>query len=337
MTIKDIARMSGYGVGTVSRVLNNSPNVSEKARKAILAVAQEYNFQPNENARRLRNQTRSGISLIVKGRQNMLFEPIIEKMQVFFANAGYACTVTYIDETENEVATADHLQVEQKPYGCVFLGSNLSYFERDHFLEGLPAIIVTNNASTVNHENLSSVSTDDYAASVRMIDYLYDMGHRNIGIIGSDPKLSRPSLMRLSGAQSAFMKHGMTLDLEKQYAHSWFTLQGGYDAAKELIDRNPGMTAIFAMSDTMAIGAIRALYDNGYRVPNDISVTGFDGIELSRFCHPTLTTIRQNVDRMAERGVEILVNAIENKAPAVYENVGFELQVGDSVRNIAEG
>ena len=106
MTIKEIARLSGYGVGTVSRVLNNNPNVSDKARKAIMKVVEANNFQPNENARRLRIQTHSGIAIIIKGRQNLLFEEILERMQIAFENADYSCSVYYIDEEDDEGAEA---------------------------------------------------------------------------------------------------------------------------------------------------------------------------------------------------------------------------------------
>lgn len=335
MTIKEIARLSGYGVGTVSRVLNNNPNVSDKARRAIMEVVEANNFQPNENARRLRIQTHSGIAIIIKGRQNMLFEEILERMQIAFENADYSCSVYYIDEEDDETAEAARIQKEQKPYGFVMLGSNP---EVCNFLSGgdAPVIFVTNSADSMNMPNLSSISTDDYGAAICMINYLFDKGHTRIGIIGGDPQKSKPSLMRLSGCQAAFMRHGQAIDMQKQYAYSRFSFEGGYAATEKLLQNNPDLTAIFAMSDIMAIGAIRALYDHGKRVPADVSVTGFDGIEISRFCNPVLTTIWQNTERMAERGAEILIQCIEEETPAIYETVPFSLQEGGSVRDIRE-
>ncbi len=106
MTIKDIARLSGYAVGTVSRVLNGSPNVSEAARQKIDAVVKEYNFQLNNNAKHLKQQVNSGIAVIVKGTQNMLFASIVEQLQGVILEKGFVSQTYYIDEDDNEVAHA---------------------------------------------------------------------------------------------------------------------------------------------------------------------------------------------------------------------------------------
>lgn len=128
MTIKDIAKESGYAIGTVSRVLNNNPSVSPAARAKILEVIKRYNYQPNSNAKHLKQQSSDGLALIVKGTQNMLFVDILEKMQAILEERGYVSTVYYIDEEANEVAQAELICAERKPYGIVFLGSNLEYF-----------------------------------------------------------------------------------------------------------------------------------------------------------------------------------------------------------------
>ena len=109
-----------------------------------------------------------------------------------------------------------------------------------------------------------------------MIEYLYKKGHRRIGIIGGKPNLSRPSLARLAGCQGAMLRLGLPFDMEKQYAYARFSLSSGYEAMEYLLKHSPDITAVFAMSDLMALGAIRALRDHGLCVPQDISVTGFD-------------------------------------------------------------
>ena len=120
MTIKDIAKESGYAIGTVSRVLNNNPSVSPAARAKILEVIKRYNYQPNSNAKHLKQQSSDGLALIVKGTQNMLFVDILEKMQAILEERGYVSTVYYIDEEANEVAQAELICAERKPYGIVF-------------------------------------------------------------------------------------------------------------------------------------------------------------------------------------------------------------------------
>ena len=127
-----------------------------------------------------------------------------------------------------------------------------------------------------------------------MIEYLYAQGHRKIGLIGGKPDQSRPSLSRLTGSQSAMFRLGLPFEMKKQYAYARFSLQSGYTAMEYLLKHCPDITAVFAMSDLMALGAIRALNDHGLRVPQDISVSGYDGIALGRYSTPRLTTIRQN-------------------------------------------
>ena len=316
MTIKDIAKESGYAIGTVSRVLNNNPSVSPVARAKILEVIKRYNYQPNSNAKHLKQQSSDGLALIVKGTQNMLFVDILEKMQAILEERGYVSTVYYIDEEANEV---------------VFLGSNLEYFTPQLAELRVPCLLLTNSAATLNIPNLSSVSVDDVSASSLMIEYLYAQGHRKIGLIGGKPDQSRPSLSRLTGSQSAMFRLGLPFEMEKQYAYARFSLQSGYTAMEYLLKHCPDITAVFAMSDLMALGAIRALNDHGLRVPQDISVSGYDGIALGRYSNPRLTTIRQNSERLAQRGAEILLNCIENGSSAVHEVVPFELIEDESV------
>lgn len=332
MTIREIAQESGYGVGTVSRVLNNSKNVSENTRKEIMAIVKKNGYHPNANARNLKQKSRFGIAMIVRGSQNMLLTSIVEKMQAGIEAEGFPSMIYYIDEDDSEVTQAEIICRERRPYGIVFFGSNLdeSITRLDDL--NIPCLIVTISAASLNLKNVSSIAVDDTAAARSMIEYLYARGHRKIGIIGAEDSL--PSKLRLLGCQSAFFSHGLAFDEKKQCAYTRYSLEGGYDATERLLKSYPEMTAIFAMSDVMAVGAVRALYDHGLRVPYDISVAGYDGISLARFVNPSLTTVRQNVERMAERGKEILLHAIRENSGAVHEIVPFEIQEGNSVRTL---
>ena len=331
MTIKDIARESGYAVGTVSRALNNAPGVSAETRQKILEIVNRHNYEPNANAKHLKQQTNDGIALIVKGTQNMLFAGILEPLQQIIEESGYVATVYYIDEEANEVAQARRICTERKPHGILFLGSNPEYFTPELEALGIPCLLLTNNAAGLGIENLSSVSVDDRAAAAVMIEQLYAKGHRVIGIIGDRPETSRPSQQRLDGCLDALQRLGVPFDFDRQYRLADFSMQGGYAAAEHLLAHCPGLTAIFAMSDLMAVGAIRAIQDHGLRVPQDIAVAGYDGIALGRYTVPRLTTIRQNTTVLAERAADILLRCIEENAPARHETVPFELVEGESV------
>lgn len=331
MTIKDIARLSGYAVGTVSRVLNGSPNVSEAARERVLAVVEEHHFKLNNNAKHLKQHHSSGVAIIIKGSQNMLFAAIVEHIQALVRDSGHLSVVYYLDEADDELEQALQACRERRPLGILFLGSNLELF-RDRFRQiGVPCVLVTNSASELGFDNLSSVSTDDNEAAFLAVSRLMDLGHRRIGILGGCMESSNAAYTRFLGVQRAFAHRGMALDLACQYETTRFAMSAGYEAMGRLLDKLPGLTAVFAMSDVQAVGAIRALHDRGLRVPEDISVVGFDGIELGAYVVPRLSTVRQDARQLARRGVDILLQQIRTGGPPVHELIPYEFVTGESV------
>ncbi len=329
MTIKDLSRETGYSVGTISRVLNGQPNVSEKARKTILAYIEKIGFQPNINAKYLKQQYGDSILTVVTGRSNELFAHMIEHIQRALSATRYSLIVDYVDENGDAVQRAAQLVLEKKPLGILFLGGDARLFEKSFTSIRLPSVLLTADPSALNFPNLSSVTTDDLAAARCAVAYLFEAGHRNIGIISGDLGRYGPSRMRYDGCRLAFADYGLPFD-ENRCIQAKYSFEDGYTAAQKLIDQG-GITAIFAMSDVMAIGAIRALKDRGLRVPEDFSVFGYDGIEMGEYYIPKLTTIRQQADLLAQRGVSLLLESIENQAPVRHEKVPFELSVNDSV------
>ena len=275
MTIKDIAKLSGYGIGTVSRVLNNHSDVSDKARKKIMEVIEESNFQPNTNARHLKRQAVSSLSIIVKGNQNMLFADILEKMQMLFSRNGENAEVSYIDEDANEVECALSLCRDRNPKGIIFLGGNLDYFDAFDSIE-VPCVLLTNSAGSLNISNLSSFYTDDEEASYQVGSYLIKQGHKKIGVIGGTLSATQISSSRYEGCLRSFKENGIDFEEKKAYIPCRYSMEDGYQAAKKLLKQVSGVTAIIALSDTIAVGAMRAICDAGKRVPDDISVVGFD-------------------------------------------------------------
>lgn len=332
VTIKDIAKKSGYAVGTVSRALNGHPSVSPEARATILAVVQENNFTPNSNAKHLKQQVSSGIAIIVKGARNMLFAGILELLQAEIREHNYAAFVNYLGEEDNEVLHARRICRERKPLGILFLGSRLSFFRESFRGIEVPCVLITNSAAELGFSNLASVSTDDALAAETCIRYLAERGHRSIGVLGGVLGGGDPSSIRLAGCERGFAVCGLPFDRIRQYQAARFSLESGYAAMEKLLISLPDMTAVFAFSDAMAIGALRALRDHGKRVPEDISLVGYDGIELSRYSIPRLTTIRQEEQALARRGVALLLAQIEDGAAAAYETVPFRLLDGESVK-----
>lgn len=334
MTIRDIARESGYGVTTVSRVLNDQPNVSDEARERILEVVRRTNFHLNSNAKRLKQQTSTGIAVVVKGSKNMLFPSILEQVQSHLVDTGYACLINYVDEDDNEVEEAARICRELRPLGILFLGGDIEHFESGFLHISVPCVLMTGSAFDLGFDSLSSVTTDDAFAAECAIEHLLALGHSKIGVLGGFIESSYPSLQRYRGCIRAFERHRLNFDAECQFVASRFSLSDGYAAMERLLGRMPDLTAVFAMSDVTAIGAIRAIRDRGSRVPEDISVVGFDGIEMGSFLTPKLATVRQDGEAIASRSVKLLLNAIQNDSAAAHEIVPFCFSPGESARRL---
>lgn len=186
LTIKDIARLAGCGVSTVSRALNGSNEISEQTKERINEVIRQYNYTPNGNARRMRRSAEKTILLIVNGSSNLFFSPLIEQIQIAASSAGFQIAVNHIDEQEDEVQFASRLCTELRPAGVIFLGGDMRNFKRSFARIKLPCILSTANAEELGFENLSSVSVDDYEGGRAAAEQLFDRGHKKVGILGGD-------------------------------------------------------------------------------------------------------------------------------------------------------
>lgn len=335
MTIKDLAEKTGYGVATISRVLNNRPNVSEKVREEVLRAVEESGFQINTNAQQLKRRA-SSILVIVKGTSNEMFGEMVEIIQNLVAKTDYPLYVDYMDEDSNEVLRSIQLCREKKPLGILFLGGNSQNFRKDFEKIDIPCVLVSNDASGLPFPNLSSVSTDDRQAARCAMDSLIALGHRKIVIVGGNREESDTSRLRYEGCLQSLRNHGIEYDEEQDYQGVRFSYQDGYNATQQLICNGRSFTALFAVADVMAIGAIRALHNNGLRVPGDVSVMGFDGLNLSSFLVPQLSTVVQSAQTMARRSVEILIERIEQGGEACHELIPYTLHQSESTRRIDE-
>ena len=239
-----------------------------------------------------------------------------------------------MDEDSNEVLRALQLCREKKPLGILFLGGNRHNFIKDFPKIDLPCVLVTNDARALDFPNLSSVSTDDRAAARCAMETLLDLGHRQFAIIGGDRRVSDTSRLRYEGSVAPLLERGIPFDPDKDYRGVRFSYQDGYRATEQLLRSGRRFTAIFAVADVMAIGAIRALRDHGLRVPQDVSVMGVDGLPLGNYLIPQLSTIGQSAHQMATRSVQILLDAIENDAPPCHETIPYTLYCRESIRKI---
>lgn len=333
MTIKDIARISGFGVSTVSRALNGHADISDATKRKIEEVVKANNFVPNSNAKSLKQASSDNILIIINGTQNMFFNQLVERIQHELDMRGMKAVFHYLDERETEIVEATRLVTEQKPLGVIFLGGNAAHF-KTHFQKiNVPSVLCTSNAANLGFNNLASVCLNDTEAGKTAINYLYSMGHKKIGLITGTAVGEYAANNRLLGSVEALKQHGMLCN-STWYEESRFSLEGGYEAAKRLIERHPDITAVFAMADIMAIGAMRAFVDMGRRVPEDISVMGIDGIAMTQFAIPRLTTLAQPFEELAALSVKLLARQLTLKPRVSHELLTAQLIEGGSVKKL---
>jgi LacI family transcriptional regulator len=311
-TIKDIARIAGVGVTTVSRVINKNSGVSDDTRMRILEIIKQCNYTPNSNAKSLKQLSSQIICIIVKGILNPFFSGIVIELQKSVEAGGYTPLASYIDEVEDELRCAQQLIKEKKPAGIIFLGG--SAVNREEELERLdcPCVFTTSSARTCRVTRISSVSIDDKSAAKSAVNYLLDLGHKDILIMGGAIFQRDMMYDRYEGVVEAFADHGRIFNKEDMYIESKFSYECAHEAMSRFLKVKKRFTAVFSMSDIMAIGIAKCVIDNGFKIPEDVSIIGFDGIDEAKFYNPTIATIKQPYIDMAKKSVSLLIKSIRN-------------------------
>ena len=208
LTIKDIARISGCSVSTISRVINDRPDVRPETKEHVLKVMREAGFVPNTNARQLKIQQSRSLVFVVKGTRNLFFSDFLVQLQRAATLYGYNGIVSYLDENANEIDAAEKILREIKPKGMIFLGGSVANFKKGFANITVPSVLTTLVSDELDFPNLSMVGVDDRAAAYTAVDYLIQQGHRKIAVLGG-PVTSYPSVMRREGAQQALQEQPM--------------------------------------------------------------------------------------------------------------------------------
>ena len=311
-TIRDIAKLAGVSVTTVSRVLNHRPDVNSDTRARVEQIIRETQFVGNSNARGLK-QGNEVIGMVVRGRANPFLGALAEAILERGDRLPESLITDYIDEKGDEFQAAVRMTLQNHVKGIIFVGSLID--ERVHVLRGmdLPMVFTTVNAKTAALPRASSVAVDDRLMGYQVGEALLNLGHVRTAVFGSNPVAGDSLAMRYQGFCEAYAARGLVHD-RTLYRESRFSFEAGYETAKVFFTEHPEVTALFTMSDTVAVGAIRALNDLGRSVPGDVSVVGFDGVNISRYTVPRLSTVEQPVEEIAQRSVNLLLDMMNNDA-----------------------
>ena len=317
-TIKDIARLSGVGISTVSRVLNGSGSASKETKERVMEAVRELNYVPNGNARNLKMRQTSKIMVLVKSIDNPFLQKIVHEMQSLIFLRGYTMDIRNVSNFEDEMKIAKEEVRAGNPCGIIMIGGTYGYTNEDFGSLGVPCVLVTFEAcSAVDRGLYSSVTIDDVAEMKRATEYMIALGHRRIGCIYSNNSDGEtPNTLRLQGYKQALEEHGIAYDpgLVSQRTDMWGSgYVFGFNMMKILMANNPDMTAVVTIADVMAIGAAKAILTSGRRIPEDISVIGFDGIEVAEYYSPALDTIAQPAQQMAQYAIDAMIQMLQNR------------------------
>ncbi len=332
VTIRDVARRAGVGVATVSRVLNNSGLVSDPTRQRVMAAVAELNYVPNPTARRLSLGKTFTIAVIVPFFTRPSFVERLRGIDSVLADSLYDMIVMNVETIAKRNKYFAEVPRPDRADGVIIVTLTPTDQEVQSFkAAGVPVVLVD-----THHAELPSVMENSVLGGRLATQHLIDLGHRRIAYLSDvlDDIFSKTaaSLYRYRGYQRALGDAGIPLcqDYVKQGRHS---REEARRCATELFALSARPTAVFAASDTQAIGVMEAARDAGLRVPEDVSVVGYDDLEIATYLG--LTTVRQSLFESGRCGAEMLMHAMEGQlAESVHIDMPVELVVRQSTRRI---
>lgn len=331
-TIYDIAKKAGVSAATVSKVLNNQPDVGKKTREKVLQISEELGYQPNATARGLATRKSNTIGVFFEDHLNTGFRhPFLQDILASFKDVvgaqGYDLIFFAKRNPEDFESLARYRDVD----GILLLGVPRTNPKLTSLRNSkIPCMSIDLDLLGPKAGYLIS---DNIGGAFQAVDYLVSMGHTDIAFI-SDVFSTKPGHDRLVGFHQSMAKHHLVIRPD-WIVNGDFSEEGGYHAAQQLFTKSKIPTAIFSASDMMAIGAIRAIRENNLTVGEDVSIIGFDDLTLLRYITPYLTTIRQNKDEMGSLAANSLVEMMNNPnyVPTVM-TVPTELVIRDTVKKI---
>ncbi len=311
-TMRDVAQLAGVSVQTVSCVINGTGSISEKTRNQVLTAIRQLDYRRDPIARSMRTGQTCLIGLLVLDITNPVLSVIASAVEAAAYAASYNVILRNIGEDARREqayleAAANRLVDGLVMVNAVDRARTFAFLEENR----IPTVLIDYLATP----RIPSVSMDNFQGAYLATQHLIELGHRRIAHVCGDTTLVELARQRELGYLRALSDHGLTYRLIEAPSSQRWDYQAGYDAMREILRREPLPTAVFTASDQMAIGAYRALAETGLRVPEDMSVVGFDDIDAAAFALPPLTTIRQPFVEMASQAIALLLQILNGPQP----------------------
>lgn len=331
-TMKDLAKRTGLGLATISSYFNGG-NVREKNRKKIEEAIEELHYEVNEVARNLKTNATKTIGVVIPELNNTFCAEIITGMEDILRNHGYATMICDCRTDKKLEQEAVEFLCRKRVDGIINMpvdteGGHLKAFQKT----GKPIVLIDRKIQGVVCD---SVLVDNEQAASDALKLLYEKGHRNIGIIGGPEEISTAQ-ERMKGYCKTMEELNLPVR-ESLIVHGDYTIQGGVKAMETLVQKNPDMTAVFITNYEMTMGAVIGLNELGIRIPEEISLVGFDNLPFARACNPKLTIVSQPTEKIAEDTAGIMLERLEhagNESGCRTEKLGTTIIHGKSIAQL---
>lgn len=332
-TIKDVAKLAGVSISTISRVLNAPDKVSKDKRERVLRAIEQLKYHPNALARGLIHKKTKTLGILIPDISNYYYAEMFRGMEDAAQEFGHNIIICNTDKDKQRMISALRSMKEKQIDGFVFTSEPVypDYYEIFNQL-GLPVVL----ASTQSLEYaIPSVKIDDEQAGFDAAQYLIDCGHRRIAMI-SGPHLDPiAGMSRLQGFMRAMRTNELDFDSARCVEFGNYRYDDGYAAMERLWTKNPELTAVFAASDEMALGAIYFLYRSGVRVPDEVSILGMDNTRIACMSLPRLTTVAQPIYEIGYKAVRTLQEVLDGAGPATLRTyLSHQIVARETVKNV---
>ena len=309
-TMKDIARLAGVSTSTVSHVINKSRFVSEDIAERVNKAAQDLNYAPSALARSLKmNRTRT-IGMLVTTSTNPFFGEVVKGVERSCYHKGYNLILCNTEGDNERMKASINTLLQKRVDGLLLMcstleGERIEVFDR---YPDIPVVVMDWGPMLFASDKIQDNSlSGGYIAT----NYLIECGHKEIGCI-TGPLIRHQAQMRYEGYKRAVLEAG--LEINPQWiVESDFECEGGYEAFNRMLEKGPLPSSIFVSNDMMAMGVLNAAHEKGIRIPEDVSIMGYDDIHIARFMSPALTTVHQPKYRLGKVAVETLLKKLEKE------------------------
>ncbi|MCF6334223.1 MAG: substrate-binding domain-containing protein [Spirochaetales bacterium] len=327
-TINDVAKKAGVSIATVSRIINKQSGYTAETRQKVVNIIQEMGYKPNAIARGLVKKRTNTIGVLLPSLSSRLASALLRGIENSAHQSGYS--VIICDTESDGKRTIEYLDVlsEKQIDGIIITSEWLKDVYEETIIEmKIPVVLVLTAPS---HLQIPYIKVDDYQASYEATKYLIGRGHREIGMISGSRNDKLAGIPRIEGYKQALADNGLTIS-EDRITYGDFAYKSGIKCMEELFQRSLDISAVFAASDEMAIGALSWAYKKGIKVPDELSVIGYDDTQDAEMAIPPLTTVHQPIYEMGQRAVEMLFSGKETAESVIMPHHVVER---DSVRRI---